>query len=84
MYTFVVRDENSTVYAEVCKILLATGQWKRLKRDNPRFNLMLGERNRLPFGRLGEKRHRDRMPSSSVTSRCFNHLFVTHQLDPPL
>uniref|UniRef100_A0A8C5QKB1 Tubulin--tyrosine ligase n=1 Tax=Leptobrachium leishanense TaxID=445787 RepID=A0A8C5QKB1_9ANUR len=55
MYTFVVRDENSTVYAEVSKILLATGQWKRLKRDNPRFNLMLGERNRLPFGRLGHE-----------------------------
>ncbi|XP_053567924.1 tubulin--tyrosine ligase [Bombina bombina] len=55
MYTFVVRDENSTVYAEVSRILLATGQWKKLKRDNPRFNLMLGERNRLPFGRLGHE-----------------------------
>ncbi|XP_069810361.1 tubulin--tyrosine ligase [Dendropsophus ebraccatus] len=55
MYTFVVRDENSTVYAEVAKILLSTGQWKRLKKDNPRFNLMLGERNRLPFGRLGHE-----------------------------
>lgn len=54
MYTFVTRDDNSTVYAEVSKILLSTGQWKRLKRDNPRFNLMLGERNRLPFGRLGK------------------------------
>ena len=54
MYTFVTRDENSTVYAEVSKILLSSGQWKRLKRDNPRFNLMLGERNRLPFGRLGK------------------------------
>lgn len=56
MYTFVTRDDNSTVYAEVSKILLSTGKWKRLKRDNPRFNLMLGERNRLPFGRLGELR----------------------------
>ncbi|XP_060610453.2 tubulin--tyrosine ligase [Anolis sagrei] len=55
MYTFVVRDENSSVYAEVSKILLSTGQWRRLKRDNPRFNLMLGERNRLPFGRLGHE-----------------------------
>lgn len=55
MYTFVVRDENSSVYAEVSKILLSTGQWRRLKRDNPRFNLMLGERNRLPFGRLGKR-----------------------------
>nr|XP_020459465.1 tubulin--tyrosine ligase isoform X2 [Monopterus albus]XP_020459474.1 tubulin--tyrosine ligase isoform X2 [Monopterus albus] len=55
MYTFVNRDDNSTVYAEVSKILLSTGQWRRLKRDNPRFNLMLGERNRLPFGRLGHE-----------------------------
>ncbi|XP_038607255.1 tubulin--tyrosine ligase isoform X2 [Tachyglossus aculeatus] len=55
MYTFVVRDASSSVYAEVSRLLLATGQWKRLKRDNPRFNLMLGERNRLPFGRLGHE-----------------------------
>ncbi|XP_058507259.1 tubulin--tyrosine ligase [Solea solea] len=55
MYTFVTRDDNSTVYAEVSKILLSTGQWRKLKRDNPRFNLMLGERNRLPFGRLGHE-----------------------------
>ncbi|KAM7172150.1 tubulin--tyrosine ligase isoform 5-T5 [Macrochelys suwanniensis] len=55
MYTFVVRDENSSIYAEVSRILLSSGQWKRLKRDNPRFNLMLGERNRLPFGRLGHE-----------------------------
>lgn len=55
MYTFVLRDDTSTIYAEVSKILIATGKWKRLKKDNPRFNLMLGERNRLPFGRLGKK-----------------------------
>lgn len=54
MYTFVVRDEGSSVYAEVSRLLLASGQWRRLRRDNPRFNLMLGERNRLPFGRLGK------------------------------
>lgn len=55
MFTFVVRDENSSVYAEVSRLLVASGHWKRLRRDNPRFNLMLGERNRLPFGRLGER-----------------------------
>ncbi|XP_056465465.1 tubulin--tyrosine ligase [Gadus macrocephalus] len=55
VYTFVTRDDNSTVYAEVAKILVSTGHWKRLKRDNPRFNLILGERNRLPFGRLGHE-----------------------------
>uniref|UniRef100_S4RA06 Tubulin--tyrosine ligase n=1 Tax=Petromyzon marinus TaxID=7757 RepID=S4RA06_PETMA len=52
MYTFVLRDENSTVYAAVAKLLQKSGHWKRLHRDSPRFNLMLGERNRLPYGRL--------------------------------
>uniref|UniRef100_H3CF07 Tubulin--tyrosine ligase n=1 Tax=Tetraodon nigroviridis TaxID=99883 RepID=H3CF07_TETNG len=55
MYTFVSRDNSSTVYAEISKILISTGHWKRLKKDNPRFNLMFGERNRLPFGRLGHE-----------------------------
>ncbi|XP_061405881.1 tubulin--tyrosine ligase [Lethenteron reissneri] len=55
MYTFVLRDENSTVYAAVAKLLQKSGHWKRLHRDSPRFNLMLGERNRLPYGRLGHE-----------------------------
>ncbi|XP_037533571.1 tubulin--tyrosine ligase [Nematolebias whitei] len=55
MFTFVSRDDNSSVYAEVSKMLVSTGRWKKLKKDNPRFNLMLGERNRLPFGRLGHE-----------------------------
>lgn len=72
MYTFVVRDENSSVYAEVSRLLLATGYWKRLRRDNPRFNLMLGERNRLPFGRLGEPFLRGRCAHESESQRfCF-------------
>ncbi|CAF91932.1 unnamed protein product, partial [Tetraodon nigroviridis] len=50
MYTFVSRDNSSTVYAEISKILISTGHWKRLKKDNPRFNLMFGERNRLLLG----------------------------------
>lgn len=55
MYTFVVTRTGRSVYAEVSRLPLATGHWKRLRRDNPRFNLMLGERNWLPFGRLGER-----------------------------
>lgn len=55
MYTFVSRDDNSSVYAEVSKILLSSGHWRKVKKDNPRFNLMLGERNRLPYGRLGHE-----------------------------
>lgn len=67
MYTFVVRDENSSVYAEVSRLLLANGQWKRLRKDNPRFNLMLGERNRLPFGRLGKGEPWQRLSSPAVS-----------------
>ena len=53
MYTLVMCDENSSVCAnKVFRLLLTTGHWKRLWWGNPRFNLMLGERNRLPFGRL--------------------------------
>lgn len=80
MYTFVVRDENSSVYAEVSRLLLATGHWKRLRRDNPRFNLMLGERNRLPFGRLGEPLPRGRCALGSVEPAL---LFLRSLIFPP-
>ena len=46
MYTLVVCDENSSVCAnKVFRLLLTTGHWKWLWRGNPKFNLMLGERN---------------------------------------
>lgn len=69
MYTFVVRDEGSSVYTEVSRLLLASGQWRRLRRDNPRFNLMLGERNRLPFGRLGKAPPRARPAAGTGAPR---------------
>lgn len=69
MYTFVVRDEGSSVYTEVSRLLLASGQWRRLRRDNPRFNLMLGERNRLPFGRLGKAPPRARPAAAGSGAR---------------
>lgn len=71
MFTFVVRDENSSVYAEVSRLLVASGHWKRLRRDNPRFNLMLGERNRLPFGRLGELPRSSPCPPRPVGTSAF-------------
>ncbi|NXJ81478.1 TTL ligase, partial [Trogon melanurus] len=55
MYRGGVRDEGSSVYAEVRGGLLASGQWRRLRRGGGRFNLMLGERNRLRGGRLGHE-----------------------------
>lgn len=87
IYTFVARDENSTIYAEVSKILVATGQWKRLKRDNPRFNLMLGERNRLPFGRLGKSNTfgiRSKWSYIALNSFCYSVsiLVLTLKLNP--
>ncbi|KAI8487662.1 hypothetical protein Bbelb_346550 [Branchiostoma belcheri] len=55
MYTFVNRDESSSVYGAVAELLVARGDWRCLPRDSARFHLMLGERNKLPFGRLGER-----------------------------
>ncbi|KAL1771303.1 tubulin-tyrosine ligase [Sigmodon hispidus] len=55
MYTFVVRDENSSVYAEVSRLLLATGHWKRLRRDNPEELTALRETgSRAGAGTAGE------------------------------
>ncbi|XP_019625758.1 PREDICTED: tubulin--tyrosine ligase-like isoform X2 [Branchiostoma belcheri] len=55
MYTFVNRDESSSVYGAVAELLVARGDWRCLPRDSARFHLMLGERNKLPFGRLGHE-----------------------------
>ncbi|CAH1261354.1 TTL [Branchiostoma lanceolatum] len=55
MYTFVNRDESSSVYGTVAELLVARGDWRGLPRDSARFHLMLGERNKLPFGRLGHE-----------------------------
>ena len=55
MYGFVVRDKNSSVYRSVAKYLLEERgeDWRRLSPNAASFHLMFGERNRLPFGRLG-------------------------------
>lgn len=53
-YTLINRDTNSTVYNEVVKQLLKTGYWGLVSRNSPRFNLMLGDRNGLPYNRMGE------------------------------
>lgn len=82
MFTFVVRDENSSVYAEVSRLLVASGHWKRLRRDNPRFNLMLGERNRLPFGRLGERPRAPRAPAPPRPAR-WSRRFCVEATDLP-
>jgi len=54
-YTFVRRDTGSSVYKAVSKYLLEDrkGDWKRLSANASSFHLMFGERNKLPFGRLG-------------------------------
>ena len=55
MYGFVVRDKNSSVYRSVTKYLLEERgeDWRKLSSNAASFHLMFGERNRLPFGRLG-------------------------------
>ncbi|ESO94229.1 hypothetical protein LOTGIDRAFT_118802 [Lottia gigantea] len=53
-YIFISRDSNSSVYRALGKYLLNTrkGDWKKVKPDSLRFNLMLGDRNKLPYTRL--------------------------------
>ncbi|XP_053408052.1 tubulin--tyrosine ligase-like [Mercenaria mercenaria] len=54
-YGFVRRDVNSSVYRAVTKFLLEErgNDWKKLPSNSVSFHLMFGERNKLPFGRLG-------------------------------
>jgi tubulin--tyrosine ligase len=55
-YGFVRRDVNSSVYKAVSKYLLEErgNDWKKLPSNSVSFHLMFGERNKLPFGRLGK------------------------------
>jgi len=55
-YAFVKRDTGSSVYTAVAKYLLEERKhdWRKVSRNSGSFNLMFGERNKLPFGRLGK------------------------------
>ena len=54
-YGFVSRDSGSSVYKATAEYLLQERghDWKRLPPNSSSFHLMFGERNKLPFGRLG-------------------------------
>eukprot|EP00056_Hartaetosiga_gracilis_P008547 m.122185 g.122185 ORF g.122185 m.122185 type:complete len:406 (+) comp12934_c0_seq10:46-1263(+) len=52
-WTVVNRDENSSLYGTVESILVERESWEMLPSSSTRFNLMLGDRNRLPFSKLG-------------------------------
>ncbi|KAK6181637.1 hypothetical protein SNE40_009457 [Patella caerulea] len=56
-YTFICRDANSSVYTALEQYLLTNrkGQWRKLQSDSIRFNLMMGDRNKLPYTRIGQK-----------------------------
>lgn len=55
MYGFVNRDIKSSVYKAVSKFLVENcdEDWRKMPANSASFNLMFGERNKLPFGRLG-------------------------------
>ncbi|KAJ8309584.1 hypothetical protein KUTeg_014458 [Tegillarca granosa] len=57
MYGFVKRDTKSSVYKAVSEFLLKNGEndWKKMPANSANFHLMFGERNKLPFGRLGHE-----------------------------
>ncbi|KAL4238121.1 hypothetical protein ACF0H5_002833 [Mactra antiquata] len=54
-YAFIRRDKNSSVYKAVAEYLLKerNHDWKKNSPNSSSFHLMFGERNKLPFGRLG-------------------------------
>ncbi|XP_032240390.2 tubulin--tyrosine ligase isoform X2 [Nematostella vectensis] len=53
MYKFVNRDDGSSIYRAVSEILLSREEWRRVGNNSERFNLMFGDRNKLPYSRLG-------------------------------
>jgi len=54
MFAYVRRDLDSSVYKEVSKCLeKRAGSWRKAGRNAEVFHLMLGDRNNLPFSRLG-------------------------------
>ncbi|XP_065832819.1 tubulin--tyrosine ligase-like [Oscarella lobularis] len=53
MYRYVQRDPDSSVYAAVSAVL-DENEWIRCRRESPRFHLMLGDLNRLPWHTLGQ------------------------------
>ncbi|XP_046578237.1 tubulin--tyrosine ligase-like [Haliotis rubra] len=57
-YLFVQRDAGSSVYTAVAKYLQTREDksWKKVPKDSTRFNLMLGDRNKLPYSKLGQIR----------------------------
>lgn len=57
-YYFVQRDKESSVYTAVGKLLTDRGDWQKQPPDSPRFNLMLGDRNKLPWHKIGVNRHK--------------------------
>lgn len=54
MYKFVNRDEGSSVYSAVSEILQSRPDWTRINPKSERFNLILAERNRPAYARLGK------------------------------
>ncbi|WAR19837.1 TTL-like protein, partial [Mya arenaria] len=54
-YGFIRRDTGSSVYKAASRYLLEARKhdWKKLPANTSSFHLMFGERNKLPFGRLG-------------------------------
>jgi hypothetical protein len=56
MYGFVRRDVRSSVYKAVSDFLVTNSgdDWRKLPVNAASFNLIFGERNKLPFGRLGQ------------------------------
>lgn len=55
MYTYAVRDEGSSVYTALSKALKSRPDWRRVKKDNTKANLILLERNNQSYWKLGQQ-----------------------------
>ncbi|XP_021375114.1 tubulin--tyrosine ligase-like isoform X2 [Mizuhopecten yessoensis] len=95
MYGFVKRDMKSSVYKAVSNFLLKTApeDWRKLPANSASFQLMFGERNKLPFGRLGHDpglvqlvnyyRGSDILCRKTAMVRLFKDFFKSTSKPPP-
>lgn len=55
MFSYIVRDDKSSVYHALVETISRRSHWTQKTGDTVKANLIIGERNtvKFPFGRLG-------------------------------
>lgn len=64
MFSYIVRDDKSSVYHALVETISGRSQWTQKTGDTVKANLIIGERNtvKFPFGRLGNVEHEGSIP----------------------